>query len=60
MALRNHSLKLLSIQGKTKSPLQMIECDNKMDKIAKVKVILSGTMGHEIEQIDEMDGYKVI
>jgi enoyl-CoA hydratase / 3-hydroxyacyl-CoA dehydrogenase len=60
MALRNHSLKLLSIQGKTKSPLQMIECDHKMDKIAKVTVLGSGTMGHGIAQIAAMAGFNVL
>jgi enoyl-CoA hydratase / 3-hydroxyacyl-CoA dehydrogenase len=59
VALKIHSLKLLSIQDKTKSPLPMIEC-RKMDKIANVTVLGSGTMGHGIAQIAAMAGFNVL
>lgn len=59
MALNNHSLKLVSVQGKTKSPLPMIQCDRRMNKISNVTVLGSGTMGHGIAQIAAMAGFKV-
>jgi enoyl-CoA hydratase / 3-hydroxyacyl-CoA dehydrogenase len=60
VALKNHSLKLLSIQGKTKSPPPSIVYDHRMDKIANVTVLGSGTMGHGIAQIAAMSGFKVL
>jgi enoyl-CoA hydratase / 3-hydroxyacyl-CoA dehydrogenase len=37
----------------------MIECDHRMDKIANVAVLGSGTMGHGIAQIAAVAGFKV-
>ena len=37
----------------------MIECDHRMDKIANVTVLGSGTMGHGIAQIAAMAGFNV-
>lgn len=37
----------------------MIDCDRKMDKMANVTVLGSGTMGHGIAQIAAMAGFKV-
>lgn len=38
----------------------MIDCDRKMDKMANVTVLGSGTMGHGIAQIAAMAGFKVL